>query len=437
MRGLYLSIIFTVLTSLFFIGWGLDKLAEHAVSEQQSEQENTNTLLYRQLVQGLAQQLNTQPETVLPDITRQFKQQYKIDSHLVLSNDIALPKSLLAQLNDNGRLLLASKNDQYLLKKLEQHPSYLLQINFPLEQEENQPVNFLLTLALYLSICGILILWVFPLSRRLFLLSNAAAKIGAGKLSVRISPSRFSYIKMLENSFNNMASQIEKLVADNKILARSLSHDIRTPIACLRFGLEAALDSKTIEKKNSYLTRMDNELTNMEEMTSAFLEYASMERQALRIKRQTVSVNELINSTINNCQMLAKQKHISVKLTANSQNIQYQLDYHWCHRALVNLISNAIGFANKHVLLTLIITDTTLIINVEDDGKGIENDKLNIIFTPFVKLEAERSREQGHFGLGLAICAKVMDWHQGKITASNNNQLSGACFTLTFPISNL
>ena len=59
-----------------------------------------------------------------------------------------------------------------------------------------------------------------------------------------------------------MASQIEKLVADNKVLARSLSHDIRTPMACLRFGIEAALDSKSIEKEEYLpLTRMDNELT--------------------------------------------------------------------------------------------------------------------------------------------------------------------------------
>ncbi len=110
-------------------------------------------------------------------------------------------------------------------------------------------------------------------------------KIGEGQLSVRIKPSRFSYIKMLENSFNNMASKIEKLVADNKILARSLSHDIRTPIACLRFGLEAAIESDTLDKKNNYLARMDSELTNMEEMTSAFLEYASMERQVLHLKK--------------------------------------------------------------------------------------------------------------------------------------------------------
>lgn len=332
-----------------------------------------------------------------------------------------------------------------------------MQINFPLEQAENEPFNFLLTLALYLSICGILILWVFPLSRRLFLLNSAAAKIGEGQLSVRIKPSRFSYIKMLENSFNNMASQIEKLVADNKILARSLSHDIRTPIACLRFGLEAAIESKTLEKKNSYLARMDSELTNMEEMTSAFLEYASMERYALQLKKQKTNINELINSAIADCQILAKQKNVFIELnikqnsklnaklknhnqnsadnreSQDKPNIHYQLDHHWCYRTLVNLISNAIGFANKEVLLTLINTDTTLIIKVEDDGKGIASDKLDIIFTPFVKLDAERSREQGHFGLGLAICAKVMDWHQGTITASNHHRLSGACFTLSFP----
>jgi two-component system sensor kinase ParS len=434
MRSLYLSIIFTVLGSFFFIGWGLDKLAEHAESKQQPNQESQSTLLYRQLAQGLTAQLNEQHEKSLTDSVRQFQQYYNINSHLVLSNDVALPEALLAQLGDNGGLLLASYSNQYLLKKIEQHPSYLLQINFPLEQEQSQPFNFILTLALYLSICGILILWVFPLSRRLFLLNNAAAKIGAGQINVRIKPSRFSYIKMLEKSFNNMAGQIEKLIADNKILARSLSHDIRTPIACLRFGLEAALDSKTLEKKNSYLTRMDSELTNMEEMTSAFLEYASMERQALHIKKQKTDVSALINSAINDCKILANQKNISVVLTSPGQDIHYALDYHWCYRALVNLISNAIGYANSQILLSVSIINKQLIITVEDDGKGIANDKLDVIFTPFVKLDPERSREQGHFGLGLAICAKVLDWHQGTITTSNNQRLSGACFTLTFPI---
>lgn len=433
MRGLYLSVIFTVLGSLFFVGWGLDKLAEHADSGIENNHENPITLVYRQLSQGLAQQLNVLPERALTAAVNQFQQQYQITSHLVLTTDIALPNTLLAQLEEEGDLLLASQNDQYLLHKLEQHPTYMLQLNFPLEREENQPFHYVLTIALYIGICAIVLLWVFPLSRRLFLLNNAAAKIGDGQLNIRIAPSRFSYIKMLEQSFNNMASQIEKLVADNKILARSLSHDIRTPIACLRFGLEAALDSKTLEKKDSYLTRMDSELTNMEDMTSAFLEYASMERQAFRLKKQTTDINALINSAITDCEMLAHQQHVSVKLVSTSSTIHYSLDYHWFYRALVNLISNAIGFANSQVLLSLSHNDKALILTIEDDGKGIAPDKLDVIFTPFVKLEAERSREQGHFGLGLAITVKVIDWHQGTITASNKNKLSGACFTLTLP----
>jgi signal transduction histidine kinase len=179
---------------------------------------------------------------------------------------------------------------------------------------------------------------------------------------------------------------------------------------------------------------MDSELTNMEEMTSAFLEYASMERQALHIKKQRTDVSALINSAINDCKILANQKNISVVLTSPGQDIHYSLDYHWCYRALVNLISNAIGYANSQILLSVSIINKQLIITVEDDGKGIANDKLDVIFTPFVKLDPERSREQGHFGLGLAICAKVLDWHQGTITTSNNQRLSGACFTLTFPI---
>jgi len=117
----------------------------------------------------------------------------------------------------------------------------------------------------------------------------------------------------------------------------------------------------------------------------------------------------------------------------DSETLSYSLDYHWCYRALVNLISNAIGYANSQVLLSIHHTNSQVTITIEDDGKGIEDDKLAIIFTPFVKLDADRSREQGHFGLGLAICSKVMDWHQGSIHAGNSKQLTGACFTLTFP----
>ncbi|KGJ94973.1 sensor histidine kinase [Colwellia psychrerythraea] len=430
MRGLYSSIIITVLGSLFFIGWGLDELVEYSTEDKVTETQGTT--IYRHLVDGLTNELSTLDNSLLSKRVSQFQQDYQIETSLASSKKIALPSSLIAQLNQQGGLLLASSTNQYLLKNIPQHPEFLLRLELPAEAIVDDNFNFILTLILYVSICVILILWLFPLTRRLYLLNNAAAKIGSGQLDARIANSRFSYIKMLERSFNTMASKIEQLVADNKVLARSLSHDIRTPMACLRFGIEAALDSQSIEKKNSYLTRMDNELTRMEEMTSIFLDYASMERQALKLNKTQTNITALITSAIDDCQVLAEQKNITVHLSGDN-TISYPLDYHWSYRALVNLISNAIGYANSEVLLTINDNNQLLTITVEDDGKGIADDKLAVIFTPFVKLDADRSREQGHFGLGLAICSKVMDWHQGSINACNKNQLKGACFTLDFP----
>lgn len=434
MRTLYLSIIFTVLGSLFIIGLGLDKLAEKVEQAQVSHQKNYTTDVYQQLINGLSKELNQFPVHLLPEKLHNFHQLYQFNVSIISRENIALPVSLHQKLEQESSLYLATDDAQYLLKTLASHPQLLLQLDIPDEPEIDSSFNFVLTVILYLSICCILIIWLFPLTRRLYLLNQTAAKIGAGQLDARIKPSAISYIKMFENSFNDMANKIEKLVADNKLLARGLSHDIRTPIACLRFGLEAAIDTPTIEKKNEYLNRMEHELTRMEDMTSAFLDFASMERQALHLKQSKVSVFELLSSVKNDCQPLALKENITINLHVNHQeNTKQILDYHWCYRALTNLLTNAISYANSTVEITLKKQAKQLIITIEDDGKGIDDDKLDIIFTPFVKLDTDIPREQGHFGLGLAICAKVMHWHKGSIYASRSDKLSGACFTLKFP----
>jgi len=230
-----------------------------------------------------------------------------------------------------------------------------------------------------------------------------------------------------------MATRIEKLVADNKILARSISHDIRTPMSCLRFGVEAALDCDDLTKKNNYLSRMESELTQMEDMTTAFLEYAGMERQGFHLKTEVIDVNHLIGLVANDCQSLAEQYNIKLSCQLSTEKNFYALDFHWCYRATLNLVSNAIQHANTQVILSVSKINHSLSIDVEDDGKGIPKDKRDVIFSPFIKLDSTRSREQGHFGLGLAISAKVMTWHQGDIRVDAGKDLSGARFSLLFP----
>ncbi len=167
MRRLYISIIFTVLGSLFFIGWGLDKISELTESNTNISQDAPTTQLYRQLIEGLSVELNALPKDKLNERVSAFQQQYKINTLIEPSNTIALPSSVIKALGQQGGLLLATDNQQYLLRKLTQHPEFLLQLDLPIEQEQDNSFNFMLTLILYSSICGILILWLLPLTRRL------------------------------------------------------------------------------------------------------------------------------------------------------------------------------------------------------------------------------------------------------------------------------
>ena len=75
--------------------------------------------------------------------------------------------------------------------------------------------------------------------------------------------------------------------------------------------------------------------------------------------------------------------------------------------------------------------EQTLIITVEDDGPGIEEQNWHKVFSPFFQEQSHRNRADQSYGLGLAIVAKVADWHHGSVKVSKSTQLGGACFTLT------
>lgn len=430
MTRLFVSIIMAVLGSLFFIGWGLDKLVSHDIPVEDSPE----IVVYKKLIEGIQHQLNVLPKDQLHQTTLSLSKQYQLDVTLDEMSNVALPLTLHSQLSESGGLLLATDEETYLLKNIPAHPEKLLRVHIPVTQEENQSLNVFLTAVLYIGVCIILMLWLLPLARRLFILTKAAARIGNGDVNVRVSINKYSYIRTLETSFNQMASQIEKLMADNKLLARSLSHDIRTPMSCLRFGVEAALDCQDIDKKNIYLNRMEAELTNMEEMTTAFLSYAAMERQGIKLELEKVDVNQFLADICQDFSTLAEQYNSKLYYLPLAQNTTFLIDCHWFYRAVQNLIGNAIQYANTEVRVSANIVGSSLEIMIEDDGKGIDEAKLETVFTPFVKLDNERSREQGHFGLGLAICHKVIDWHKGQISAHNSTVLSGACFVISLPL---
>lgn len=426
MRWFYVSIIAVVLGAIFALGWGVDLLVAETQPEHSAE-----VGIYRQVLDGMTSQLSQLSTSHLEDSVKQLSKDFNVKMSLVDSKSVALPSSLTPQLSELGGLYLVSEQESYLLKTIVNHEQFMLHLHLPVTNEqEDYGTDLMLTIMLYLGVTIIIVLWTFPLTRRLHLLSVMSLKFGNGDLTARISTSRFSYIRLLENSFNAMADRIETLLLDNKILARSLSHDIRTPVACLRFGIEAAISTDDLVKKNKYLERMDNEVTRMEEMTSAFLEYAGLERQMGTVCLQPIDLVPWLDTLCKDFDGLGAQQGVTIAFQTQLVTSITLIDHQWFYRAVQNLLGNAIDYADTQVNCILTHTANGVFIHVDDDGAGIPDSELLSIFEPFIRLDEERSREAGHFGLGLAITTKIMDWHHGNVTARRDSSLGGARLSL-------
>ena len=430
MKRLYLSIIFTVISSFIVLGWILDRVFEATSSQDYNEEFSS----YFSLAKGLQRQINQRTDIPLQQQVEQLAEDFQLKLTLEHRDNLALPAELLSSLGDGQGILLESDSGPFILQPITES-EYTLQFYIPVNiNASHGNLEIILTMTLYFGLCAVLILWLLPLTRRLSLLNNAARQFGLGVQDARVPLSRFSYISTLEASFNRMANQVNELVSENKMLADSLSHDLRTPLACLRFGVDAALSTDDPHKLHNYLNRIENEVERMEQMIEAFLAYAKIERQGLELDRQTVNIHQLILKIVNELQPLAMQQDRKITNLCQESSLTLTADQHWFYRLLLNLLTNAIHYSSQDIYINCKQLHHRLIITIEDDGGGIPEDQQQEVFKPFTRLEKSRNRNVEGFGLGLAMVARICDWHHGQISVTTSAPLGGACFKLSFPL---
>lgn len=424
MLKLSFSLWLVAVLALFGLGAVLDRVAE----TEQSHPPDFAGLLLDQL----SARLRGTDQMMLQQQVQQLGDTHQLALQLVSRQQLALPAPLLPQLQAPGGLALDEPAQRVYYKALPDAPGLLLQLSLPAEQ--HRAVDLWLTLGLYLGLCLLLLLWLLPLARRLLLLKKAAQAFGQGQLQTRVAPSRWSYIPALEQHFNQMAGRIEQLLSDNRLLASSLSHDLRTPIACLRFGLEAAQESGSLAQKDQYLARMEADIERMEAMVNAFLEFASLDRQQQHWQPQVFDLNQLCQQVLQDCQPLLAPRQLRLQWQGSMQAALCAGHPHWLSRALQNLLHNACRYAAHSVSLALRDDGDCWQLLISDDGQGIAASDAERIFQPFVRLQSTQSSQEPQFGLGLALVRKVLEWHHGTVMLTQFAP-QGACFIMRLPKS--
>lgn len=428
MRKLYLYLLSSALISLVVLGWLIDSFSQTTL-----EVEDRFTWESK-IAAGIATHIAQAPIDQQASLTNDLANDFNLDIRLKEGSTLALPKELKNAIIESQGLILEDQDGFYLLKsEAKLLPSYL-ELRLDKIDDTSDSNDMVLTLLFYSGVCLFMWFILAPLAKRLTILTEAAKRFASGDLSSRIHVNHFTYIKDVELTFNRMANQIEKLLEENKLMASSLSHDIRTPVACLRFGVDAALDSHSLEEAKTYLKRVEGDLDQMEVMLKSYLSFATLEQKSQALNFESTLLLNYLRSIADQHIHKATARHISIVVECQ-HDVEICADLHWMARAIGNLLSNACDFARTQIKLCATTTDNQLVVTVEDDGPGIAKENWHQVFKPFYREQSHRSRDGQSYGLGLAIVAKVADWHHGLVSVGQSQTLNGAKFTLSFPLT--
>ena len=308
----------------------------------------------------------------------------------------------------------------------------------PLYQMNPYPPQLLVLIgALGLSLIGLMVyLLVRPLEQRLSALEEAATRIASGRLDARVPTRGTDSVGRLAAAFNAMAEHLQRSLSIQREMVRAVSHELRTPVARLRFGLEMIGDAESAAARRKYMDGMDNDIQDLDKLVDEMLTYARLEQGAPALNFQRVDLDELIDQVITELAPLRASVRVERGPSRDAQDgsgacVEAELRY--LHRALQNLVSNAMRHAEGRVRVSYRIGQQRCRLDIEDDGPGVPEEAWERIFTPFLRLDDSRTRASGGHGLGLSIVRRIIYWHGGRAQISRSEHLGGAQFSLIWP----
>lgn len=373
------------------------------------------------------------PQQDWPTAIDNLAQYFGIPLSLTQLNKLVLPPAQFDKIaKDKGTTIQVSDDGDTIHHRLT-NSNWVLSAG-PISQGQ---ANFYMILGVMLVFMLVIVLallsWLLPLWRDLKALDAQALNFGEGRLDSRIQLKGGSVMARLGKSFNVMANNIQKLIHSNQQLTNAVAHDLRTPLARLKFALEILEDEEcSKDEKQRYQKSIHASIDSLDYLINQTLIHARYSRAADIKNFSKTNLATVITDEFE--QHSRDQARIQFSLTIDEvlADNEQLADPRALIRALSNLLSNALRFAQGKINVTFKCDEKNYYLIVEDDGPGINAEHIESIFQPFSQINnEERSSGQGH-GLGLAIVYQIALWHKG-LASVESSSLGGARFQLCWP----
>lgn len=261
-------------------------------------------------------------------------------------------------------------------------------------------VRFAVSLALMLPIGWFFARW---LTAPIHAFGAAAERLGRERRVEDVVASGPAEIRQAAEALNEMQRRIRGYVLERTAMVGAMAHDLRTPLSRLKFHLASVpepLRAKT-----------ESDIDEMEQMIAASLEFADAEaRPQVRDRLDlTLLVEGVVDDLADLGRPVALTKAASTTVVGDSLLLK---------RLFTNLVNNAVTYG-RQAIVSVHQDAGRAIVDIEDDGPGLDPVSLYRAFEPFYRAESSRNRTTGGLGLGLAIAKAAAVSHDGDVELAN------------------
>jgi len=237
------------------------------------------------------------------------------------------------------------------------------------------------------------------------------------------------------DELGSISKHIVKLYTHKRQLTNNLNHELKTPVASIQVCLETLLSGIELseEKRQELLGRCYANTDRLRRLLSDVSLITRMEDGSQLIDCEDVVVNNILSEISDELEALSDEQYMKMHLDINEQITVYG-NPSLLSSVFRNLTENALAYSGgKNIYVSLLSHDEGYYrICFEDDGCGVDEEKLPRLFERFYRVDKGRSRQRGGTGLGLSIVKHAILFHGGTITVSNR-PTGGLRFVFTLP----
>lgn len=256
--------------------------------------------------------------------------------------------------------------------------------------------------------------------RALFLASERVAK---GDFSIRpgtMFGSRNDELGQLARRFDQMIDKLGRVSEFQKTLLRDVSHELRSPLARLQVAAELVGEQYS-QQPSSALQRIEKEIRELESLIEEILSLTKFDHDPKALSRTPTDLGNTVKEVVEDANFTAASINKLVELQYCEMEAVSRIDSKLIKSALQNIVANAVQYSRPEttIVVTLRGAEQDWIICVSDKGPGVPETELEAIFRPFYRSHSGRSwRGSGH-GVGLAMVARIVQAHEGEVSAKN------------------